>query len=622
VKTVDASGLTAGGVTATLNTAITSFKGGQGNDTITAAATTATGASIDAGAGTGDTLIVDSASGSNDIGTNGAAYKNFEVLKNISAGTATQLDVSKVAGITTVETAVAGGGFSQLTAGEAANIKVSANLGNTATAYALATSSGASDVLGLNFANATATTVENATALSIGGFETLNLTAGSGGTSVFKADGSAGTAGTDYDSFAIGASTTDLKTVTLAGAYAAKVDISSNATKVTTLNASANTAGAELVTGGQTGALTVTGTAAADILTLGAMGTGGTQNVNAGAGNDKISGSQADIYAATINGGDGTDTLTLTDPTITVNDQTFKNVTNVEKLALSGTSVNFIVGGYANSNFATLNGGVLDVTATSLNDTAATSIDATGLGGANSLKLAATVTASAAAAHTSDVTIKGSQGGADNITLKTVAAAGKVLGNITVDDSANTSAGVTIDASSLAGSLDTGKVLTIKSGSGADIIKVGDLTATITAGAGNDTITLAASHTSVETLAFAANSGTDTVNNWVVANDILDGVSTTLLISNDLGNGWTVSATGFASKSGATAADFVAAMQAATLANGVAAAKGVAAFNDGHNTWVVFTDGAATTTDSVIELVGVTGIAKLGTAAADTIGIV
>jgi S-layer protein len=256
-----------------------------------------------------------------------------------------------------------------------------------------------------------------------------------------------------------------------------------------------------------------------------------------------------------------------------------------------------------------------------LNDTAATSIDATGLGGANSLKLAATVTASAATTATSDVTIKGSLGGADNITLKTVATTSKVLGNITVDDSANTSAGVTIDASSLASALDTGKALTIKSGSGADTIKVGNLAATITAGAGNDTITLAASHTSVETLAFAANSGTDTVNNWVVTKDILDGVSTTLLISNDLGNGWTVSGTGFASKSGATAADFVAAMQAATLANGVAAAKGVAAFNDGHNTWVVFTDGAATTTDSVIELVGVTGIAKLGTAASDTIGI-
>ena len=58
VDTIDASGLTAGGITATMSASTTmAVTGGSGNDTITSGAVLTTG-SADAGAGTGDKLVV------------------------------------------------------------------------------------------------------------------------------------------------------------------------------------------------------------------------------------------------------------------------------------------------------------------------------------------------------------------------------------------------------------------------------------------------------------------------------------------------------------------------------------------------------------------------------------
>lgn len=116
-------------------------------------------------------------------------------------------------------------------------------------------------MLGLNFTNATATTVENATALTITGFETLNLTAGSGSKTLYDAAGTTQlTAGTGYDNFGFTAAA-DPQTVTLAGDYAAKIALTSNQAKVTTVDATNNKGGLDLALGGQTGTVTVTGTA-------------------------------------------------------------------------------------------------------------------------------------------------------------------------------------------------------------------------------------------------------------------------------------------------------------------------------------------------------------------------
>lgn len=615
VKTIDASGLTAGGISATLSTNTTiNVTGGAGNDTITTGAVLATGASVDAGAGTGDTLVVGTAA--HLTAATGAFYKNFEVLNN---GTNASLDVSTVAGLTNVITSVAGGGFSKLTAAQAADIKVTADLGATSTTYALASATGTADVLGLNFTNATATTVENATALTITGFETLNLTAGSGSKTLYDAAGTTQlTAGTGYDSFDF-AATTDLKTVTLAGDYAAKINLDSDQAKVTTVDAANNKGGLDLALAGQTGTVTVTGTATRDVIALGAAGAGGLQIVNTGAGNDTISAAQTVIAVATINGGEGTDTLTVTDTgTVVVNDNNFAGVSSIEKLNFgSATALTFSVGGYANG-LATANAGILDITAAAL--TGATTIDGTGLSATNALKLTLTNVDTAANASTTLITL--SQG-ADNIKITQ---AGDGSGTST--DIITVTGGVAALAATTSKTIDLsavteGGAVTVTTGAGADTIKAAvGIAGTYTAGAGADTITLGAADGAAQTLKYdVANQSTttawDKVSNFqmVATNgDVLDFAGTTLLTSAQLGTGWTVTAKGIATKTGATVADFIAAAAASATA-------GLVGFSDGTDTYVAYSDGttATTTSDQVVQLVGLIGADEVGTGTGATI---
>ena len=479
VKTVDASGLTAGGVYVGLNNGVvTSFKGGQGNDTVATGTSTNSAASIDAGAGS-DTLIVGA---TNDINTNGTKYLNFEVLQN--NGTAS-LNASKVAGIGSVVTKGVGGGFTNLTAAQAANASIIATQDATAVTYALTDASGTADVLGLTVSNSDATSVLNATALTIGGFETLNLTVSTGGTAIFNTDGTAKNTNT-YGNFA-NASSTDLKTITIAGANAALYDISSNSTKVTTLNASANTAGVQLKIGGQTGALVVTGSAAADLINVAAKGTGGSQTINLGAGNDTVTGAWSALSAInSLTAAEGTDTLasTTTTDSVTVVDSFLAKVSGIEKFTFANTSgaLSWTVGGYGNS-LVTSTGGTLDISAKAL--AAAATIDATGLTGSNLLKLDIKNVG-----NSGDTLITSSTDGVDSITIATAASGGGTgyTGAITIDGSANASAGITIDGTGIASSA-TGAI-TMKGGSGADTIKLGTQgTAGVTGGAGQDTLT-------------------------------------------------------------------------------------------------------------------------------------
>ncbi|MFM0258163.1 DUF4214 domain-containing protein [Paraburkholderia sediminicola] len=610
IKSVDASGLTVGGITATLNTAApTGFtlKGGAGADTITvtgAFTNTVAAGAIDGGAGT-DTLIVSTAALTS---ATGADFVNFEVLQNAVAGTQ---DASVVAGITTLQANASGAGFSKMTAGQAANVQV---LQSDATAtFALKDSSGTSDVLGLTLQNAlpaNAATVINATALTVDGFETLNVAANSGLQSIY----SSGTALGTIDSVSFAASATpSVKSVVATGSYAINIDASaSGASKVTLIDVSADTAGAVITTGGQTGALVVNGSAAADVINVGAMGTAGSQTINAGAGNDVIKGTYADLLAATsINGGAGTDTLNLTDATLTINDNLFKNVTGVEKVVYSSaTQVTHVVGGYANA-LAAANGGVLDITASALTDAAASSIDASGLSSGNSLKLSATVTAGAA--HTGSLAITGSSG-ADNITVVSSGVGNAAA--ITISDSVGTASKM-ID---LSGVTVSGAV-SVTTGAGADTIKGGAVAETITAGAGADTVTLLAGHATAQTLNYATGDSTasamDLVSNFAKATDI---ISFTADNTTVVGNGsFTALQTGIANltasvtggvvtfggsaATGLTAANAIAAVSALESTDGQAAA-----FVLGGNTYVVEHHGATT---NVVELVGVSSVASV-----------
>lgn len=79
IVTVDASAMTAGGLkVAAGNSTAFKFTGGAGNDQVTTGAILATGL-VDAGAGTGDKLIVGTAA--HIDATSGKLYKNFEVLQ-------------------------------------------------------------------------------------------------------------------------------------------------------------------------------------------------------------------------------------------------------------------------------------------------------------------------------------------------------------------------------------------------------------------------------------------------------------------------------------------------------------------------------------------------------------
>jgi hypothetical protein len=597
VVTVDASAAT-GGVSATLGTAVTSFKGSTGNDFVTTAATTATGAVIAAGAGT-DILAL---SAVNDITTaaKGAQYTGFEIIRNSQT---TAFDASLIAGVTTLQTSGNGAGFTNMTAAQAAAVTIRGNQ-TAGTTYSLKDATGTADVLGVTVRGSTAAAVVNAQALTVTGFETLNLAVNGGGSNVnFLANGTtAAVAGVDYTNVTLTAAA-DLKAVKVTGTNALALDVTS-AVKVTSVDASANTAGINLTTGGQTGALVVTATAAADKIVVGSVGTGGSVSIDAGAGNDAISGLQANIAAATVKGGAGTDTLTFSDTgSVTIADNSFVNVSGVEKIALAATTgLVWTVGGYANA-IATANAGVLDITATSLASTGAVTVDGSGLGASNSLKLTLRDTAG-----TGNITVHQSAG-ADTIKISTVTSA---AGTITIDGgtAALTSTAVkTIDLSGVAFS--TGGV-SVTTGAGNDIIKGGSVATSITAGKGADVITLLAGHTAVQSLVYAAGDSTQTsmdqITNFNAAasGDTL-GLGTTLLSAAQLSSsGWTVTG-GIATKTGATVADF---LVAATTSG----SAGVVAFSDGTNTYVVASEGTAATTDTVVELVGVTGVALTSTA--------
>jgi hypothetical protein len=540
ITTVDASGMTSGGLNAILGTGAATVKGGAGVDliylntgvkvadlgagddvvvtnnvTVTA---TAAGA-ITGGTGT-DTLAVTNAT---DVSTSAkkAVFTSFENLENATSGS---IAADGFTGITKLITVSPSGGFIGMTAAQATSVDVKVELFSQATTYALTTPAGTSDVLGLNIADPSDITNNfDADQLTVDDFETVNFTVGSGVSGLYDSAGTAYVAATNYTLLDF-ASAVNLKTVTLAGAYPAAIYTTGLAT-VTTVNASANKAGAEIATSGNTGTLTVTGTGARDIILMGAAGAGGSTIVNAGAGDDKISAAQADVAVALINGGTGIDTLALTDngggATVSIADNSFTGVTGIEKLTTAAVvGLNFAVGGYANA-IATSNGGVLDITAASLNVVAGgVAVDATGLSVGNSLKLSLT-NASTAGPGTIAVTL--SQG-ADNISIaQAVASSGDA---ITIDG------GVSALASTTAKTIDlslvtTGLSTTVTTGAGADIIKSAGIASTITAGKGGDTITLLLVHGGAQTLATASDAtGTATATAGALTASTAIGAST------------------------------------------------------------------------------------------------
>jgi len=163
--------------------------GGAGNDVITTAATLTTG-SVNAGNGS-DTLVAGTMANINTSAL-GAKYTNFEKLRLIHATDNSLAMDTTVSGITAIE--VQGPAtLTQVTATQAANITVRANATDgtaDALSVALFNAAGTSDVLSIIAGQGTTTTsATDIAALTLTGFETLNLNALAGPTSTAGAGG-------------------------------------------------------------------------------------------------------------------------------------------------------------------------------------------------------------------------------------------------------------------------------------------------------------------------------------------------------------------------------------------------------------------------------------------------
>jgi hypothetical protein len=463
---VDASGMTAGGVSLTIGNLASKITGGAGKDTITTAGVQ-TGA-VNAGGGTTDTLVVAAAA---DIGATPAAqFTNFEVLRN-NAGGAT-LDVSTVAGITAIELSATGQGATKMNATQAA--AVTAQVTNATFTLALATDTGTTDVLGLTLKNSTAATAVDATAATVSGFETLNVVSSSGS----KAGGT-GT-GNDLAFAAAG----DLKTIAVSGEYDLTI-AAANVTSVATITSAQTGTAALYVSGNFAVGSSVTGSGGADAFILGNVGT----SYSGGAGDDTMSATQAQlntgaVYSA-VSGGDGTDTLNLTGGgAITIVDNVLSKVTGFEKIVIATTGNNnqsIATGGFFDSGFKTAG---VDLTTTTAKGTV--TIDMTTFTGAATLS----------------VTTVGTGAGEGTISVQTGSGA----------DVITVSAATAGDAGSVSTFAGNDKITT-----------AGTEAFSITGGAGNDTIALGS--TGVNTIVFAdtaALNGADTITSFDKAADIIN----------------------------------------------------------------------------------------------------
>jgi hypothetical protein len=254
IGVVDASGLTKGGIVATLgsNTGV-KFTGGGGNDVVTSSVLLTTGV-VDAGAGT-DRLIL-----TGNVGASAAQYKGFEELQV----TAASQDVSLFTGSTITKLVMSGtSGVSNLSAAQAANIQALASgtytIGITGASNVLQ-----SDTVHITADDSVATTSTITLAnLNMTDIETLQLTAvdnvvassltGANALSSVKLDGAG----------AIGVTT---GAVTFA---AGSIIDASTATGAVTFNASAALVNGVTIKGGS-GNDTLTGTAFADVIAGGA----------------------------------------------------------------------------------------------------------------------------------------------------------------------------------------------------------------------------------------------------------------------------------------------------------------------------------------------------------------
>lgn len=481
IKSIDASGMTAGGLKATVGTGTEDIKGGAGVDTITlntgvktatfgagndvvttAAVNTTTAGAISGGDGT-DTLAV--AAGTDvDSAAKRAVFTAFETLQN---NTTAAIAADGFTGITSVVTNADGGGFTGLDATQAAAVTVKVD--QTAVTYALKTATGTSDVLSVELKNATVTASADLAAATVTGFETLNVKSSSGAKDAGTV--AAATAAANVVSFAAAA---NLGAITISGDYGVNLILDTTAKAVTVTSTQSGTADLR-VEGEVIKGSSITTTANNDAIETALAAVAGVQGdfvtYNAGAGDDGISTSLTGLNnvnnaqaSLKIEGGLGKDTLSFATADATFVDARFQFVTGIEEVTLTNTtSLSFASGGFFDANFK-----AAGVTLTTGNtaDGATQTIDLSSFTGAT--KLVSTTAGDGASTADNVAITTGS--GADNVTVTAaswVGAAG-AAGSLSVttgqgDDTISVTTGTLLAVTGT-------NAVTINAGAGADKI--------------------------------------------------------------------------------------------------------------------------------------------------------
>ena len=320
-RSIDASGLTNGGLTITTDTVTRSVIGGGGNDVVTLAGLTATG-TVNLGAGN-DTLLgsvvpaagasIDGGAGTDTVASalinagNGGKFLNFEVLALNSVG-ALDLNLLTGSSIESLQLVTGGGTYQNVQLDQSLSVTTS-TAGITTLAFTGAT--GAADSYAVSFdANTNGTVLApaavNAGTLVLNGVENIAIDSGSA-------------AGVTANSVVL--SGTHAETVTITGdqalnlSFAAGFGSNADGAEVTTIDGSAATGALSInvanVTADAAG-LTVIGGSAADTLTAANFavtftgGAGGdTFNVNAALGDTNI------VTITDFSAGDSIDFSTL-----------------------------------------------------------------------------------------------------------------------------------------------------------------------------------------------------------------------------------------------------------------------------------------------------------------------
>jgi hypothetical protein len=319
-STINASGMTAGGISGTMNTLVSAtITGGTGNDAITTGAVLTTG-SVNAGDGT-DTLTI--AATAHLTATTGAKYTNFETLGVADGQT---IDMDHIAGITgmvindSTNSATIANDVNTTAAG---NIRFSDLEGASTIAVKGAATVGQLDTVGITISDGDATGSENLSTivgvLTLANIETLTVNAVD-----------------DAEITQSAAASAALSTVTLTGSgnhnfitgNMASINFNLNASESTSTNVLDATAFATngIAIQGGSGADTITGSVSADSIT-------------GGAGNDTIinrAAAAATAAADTIAGGAGTDTFQLNGSA--ASGATFTTSSNISDFTVSTTA--------------------------------------------------------------------------------------------------------------------------------------------------------------------------------------------------------------------------------------------------------------------------------------------